>query len=65
MVTLDMLTLNEAGKRIVYMDARRQKFGNVPRCFPADARLFDDLRAHWRPCPMPPRPVMMRQRHVP
>ena len=65
MVTLDMLTLNEAGKRIVYTDARREKFGNVPRCFPADARLLDDVRARLWPRCKRPRPVMMCQSHVP
>jgi hypothetical protein len=50
MEALDMLTLNEAGKRIVYVEAQRRKFGNLPGCFPADARLLDDLRARRRPC---------------
>ncbi|MCU0884217.1 MAG: hypothetical protein MUC44_04595 [Beijerinckiaceae bacterium] len=65
MVTLDMLTLNEAGKRIVYMDARRRKFGNVPKWFPGDARLLDDAAA----CPglsvRPGGTLMIHQRHVP
>jgi hypothetical protein len=34
MTTLDMLTLNEAGKRIVYAGALLAEFGNVSRWFP-------------------------------
>ena len=41
---LDMVTVNEAGKRIVYGAVTKREFGNVPRYFLNMVGTVDEVR---------------------